>query len=181
MICECLLSIKAYLRVMAATTSEPSSDPLLATAAPGDAGRPDLAAMIVPLGRALMAAELPVLRRHGLTMWGYIVLLALNEEPVRTQAALADSIGADKTRIISVLDGLQQTGLISRRPDPDDRRVHLLSLTAEGRRLRAAAQADIQRQEDRLLTRLPADDRRGFLRALQVLSAVPPEDFNTTP
>src|SRR5262245_52918297 len=166
---------------MATPTPDRRANPARSSEEPAERDRKDLAAMIVPLGRALMAAELPVLRRHGLTMWGYIVLLALNEEPVRTQAALADSIGADKTRIISVLDGLQQTGLISRRPDPDDRRVHLLSLTAEGRRLRAAAQADIQRQEDRLLTRLPADDRRGFLRALQVLSAVPPEDFNTTP
>jgi len=141
------------------------------------AGRPDLAAMIVPLGRALAAAELPVLRSHGLSMWGYIVLLALDEEPVRTQAALAESIGADKTRIISVLDGLQEAGLISRAPDPADRRVHLLSLTADGRRLRAAAQAGIQRQEDRLLARLPPGDRASFLRALQALSSVPPDQI----
>ncbi len=140
-------------------------------------GRRDLAAMIVPLGRALMAAEVPVLRRHGLTMWGYIVLLALNEEPVRTQAVLAESIGADKTRIISVLDGLQQAGLITRAPDPADRRVHLLSLTHQGRRARAAAQADIQRQEERLLTRLPPGDRASFLRALQALSSVPPDQL----
>lgn len=141
------------------------------------AGRPDLAAMIVPLGRALAAAELPVLRSHGLSMWGYIVLLALDEEPVRTQAAFAESIGADKTRIISVLDGLQEAGLISRAPDPADRRVHLLSLTADGRRLRAAAQAGIQRQEDRLLARLPPGDRASFLRALQALSSVPPDQI----
>src|SRR5215472_14548630 len=109
--------------------------------------RPDLAAMIVPLGRTLMAAELPVLRDHGLTMWGYIVLLALAGEPVRTQAALAESIGADKTRIITTLDALQHAGLISRDPDPADRRAHLLSLTAKGREVRRAAQADIQLQE----------------------------------
>ncbi|HKR72185.1 MAG TPA: MarR family winged helix-turn-helix transcriptional regulator [Streptosporangiaceae bacterium] len=144
---------------------------------PAEPGRKDLAAMIVPLGRTLMAAELPVLQRHGLTMWGYVVLLALNEDPVRTQAALAESIGADKTRIISVLDGLQQAGLITRAPDPGDRRVHLLSLTAEGRRTRAAAQADIQRQEERLLARLGPDDCRGFLRALHRLSSIPPEDL----
>jgi DNA-binding MarR family transcriptional regulator len=140
--------------------------------------RKDLAAMIVPLGRALMAAELPVLRRHGLTMWGYVVLLALNEEPVRTQAALAESIGADKTRIIGVLDGLQHAGLITRAPDPADRRVHLISLTAEGRRTRAAAQAGIQRQEERLLAQLAPDDRRGFLRALQHLASMPPGDLD---
>jgi MarR family transcriptional regulator, organic hydroperoxide resistance regulator len=128
--------------------------------------------MIVPLGRALMAAEQPVLRRYGLTMWGYVVLLALGDEPVRTQAALAESIGADKTRIIGVLDDLQQAGLIHRDADPADRRAHLLSLTAEGRRLRAATQADIQRQEERLLARLPPGDRDVFLRALQTLSSV---------
>jgi len=96
---------------------------------------------------------------------------------VRTQAALAESIGADKTRIIGVLDGLQQAGLITRAPDPADRRGHLLSLTAQGRRTRAAAQAGIQRQEERLLTQLAPDDRRGFLRGLQRLASMPPEDL----
>ncbi|MBF6298580.1 winged helix DNA-binding protein [Nocardia amamiensis] len=132
--------------------------------------RPDLAAMIVPLGRALMAAELPVLDRHELSMWGYAVLLGLDAEPVYTQAALAKAIGADKTRIIGVLDELQRRGLISREPDPADRRVNLVSLTEAGRALRDRAQRDIQDREDQLLERLPAADRRVFLRALRTLS-----------
>ncbi|MEV6321008.1 MarR family transcriptional regulator [Nocardia sp. NPDC051787] len=132
--------------------------------------RPDLAAMIVPLGRALMAAELPVLDRHELSMWGYAVLLGLGAEPVYTQAALAKAIGADKTRIIGVLDELQRRDLITRAPDPADRRVNLVSLTDAGRALRDRAQRDIQAREDRLLERLPAADRRVFLRALRTLS-----------
>jgi hypothetical protein len=87
--------------------------------------RQDLAAMVVPLGRALVAAELPALRAHGLSMWAYAVLLGLADEPVRTQAALAQAIGADKTRIIGVLDDLEQRHLIQRRPDPADRRARL--------------------------------------------------------
>jgi DNA-binding MarR family transcriptional regulator len=142
--------------------------------------RRDLAAMIVPLGRALTAAELPVLRRHGLTMWGYVVLLALGEEPVRTQAALAESIGADKTRIIGVLDELQRGGLIRRDPDPADRRVNLLSLTAEGRHRRAAAQAGIQAQEERLLGRLSPADRDAFVRVLQTISRVSADEITDT-
>ncbi|WP_207709799.1 MarR family winged helix-turn-helix transcriptional regulator [Actinomadura macrotermitis] len=142
-----------------------------------DGGRPDLAAMMVPLGRALMAAERPVLDAHGLTMWGYTVLLGLGDEPVRTQGALAQAIGADKTRIIGVLDDLQESGLIERRPDPGDRRVHLVSLTGAGRRVRAAAQAAIQEREDRLLARLPAADRAPFLRALQALAALPRDEI----
>ncbi|MGE5287030.1 MAG: MarR family winged helix-turn-helix transcriptional regulator [Micromonosporaceae bacterium] len=139
--------------------------------------RRDLAAMIAPLSRALVEAELPVLRSLGLTMWGYVVLLALDEQPLRTQAALAQSIGADKTRIIAVLDDLQQRGLIERQPDPADRRAHLLSLTAEGRHVRESAQAGIRQKEERLLSRLPPDDRRGFLRSLQALSRLAPEEI----
>ncbi|MCW2878974.1 MAG: Transcriptional regulator-like protein [Sphaerisporangium sp.] len=139
--------------------------------------RPDLAAMISPLSRALIDAELPVLREHDLSMWAYTVLLALDERPLRTQAALAESIGADKTRIIGVLDDLQRRGLIERTPDPGDRRVRVLSLTAEGRRVRDSAQAAIQRKEERLLARLSAEDRQGFLHALQTLATLPPEEI----
>jgi DNA-binding MarR family transcriptional regulator len=140
--------------------------------------RPDLAAMISPLSRALIEAELPVLREHGLSMWAYSVLLRLGERPLRTQAALAQSIGADKTRIIGVLDDLQHRGLIERAADPADRRVRVLSLTAEGRRVRDSARAGIRRKEERLLARLPADDRDAFLRALRTLAALPPEEIS---
>ncbi|WP_307835393.1 MarR family winged helix-turn-helix transcriptional regulator [Streptomyces adelaidensis] len=99
-------------------------------------------------------------------------LLHLDETPIRTQAALADAIRADKTRIIAVLDDLEGRGLIRRRPDPGDRRARLLSLTADGRQLRDTVQCAIQEGEERLLARLPAGDREGFLRSLQVLSAL---------
>ncbi|WP_216912191.1 MarR family winged helix-turn-helix transcriptional regulator [Nocardia noduli] len=134
-----------------------------------DVRRPDLAAMIAPLGRALMNAELPILRRHGLTMWGYAVLLGLDAEPVYTQAALAKAIGADKTRVIGVLDELQRSDLIVRRPDPADRRVNLISITEAGRTLRDRAQREIQDREEALLAALPEADRAAFVRALQTL------------
>ncbi|PPJ23116.1 MarR family transcriptional regulator [Nocardia nova] len=142
-----------------------------------DAQRPDLAAMIVPLGRALMAAERPVLESHGLTMWAYSVLLALGRGPARGQGVLAEEIGADKTRIIAVLDDLQERGLIERYPDPADRRARLLAVTAAGQALAQAAQSDIQAKEEELLGRLDAADRTGFLNALMALAAVPRADI----
>jgi DNA-binding MarR family transcriptional regulator len=149
-----------------------------ATARPSaESPRRDLAAMVVPLARALVAAEEPVLRAHRVSMWGYVVLTALTEQPVRTQAALAQAIGADKSRIIGVLDELQERGLIQRRPDPADRRVHLLSLTESGGRLRESVREAIQRQEeDRVLSVLPAADRAAFIRALEILSQLPAQD-----
>jgi DNA-binding MarR family transcriptional regulator len=139
---------------------------------PSNAKRPDLAAMLAPLVRELIATELPVLKAHGLSMWGYSVLLALDHSPVRTQATLAEAIGADKTRIIPTLDELQEMGYIERRPDPDDRRVRLLAITEPGRAVKDAAQADIQRGEERWLETLSVNDRRVFLRALRQLATV---------
>ena len=132
--------------------------------------RPDLAEMLAELARKTVAAEQPVLAAHGLSMWGYIVLSALDRSPIRTQAALAQAIGADKTRIIPTLDELQQQGYIERVPDPDDRRARLLEITESGRSIKNTVQLAIQRGEEHWLGRLSANDRDAFLRALQQLS-----------
>jgi DNA-binding MarR family transcriptional regulator len=126
--------------------------------------------MLAPLIREMIAAEEPVLKAHGLTMWGYAVLSALDKSSMRTQAALAAAIGADKTRIIRTLDDLQDDGYIERRPDPDDRRVRLLAITDAGRRVKNAVQQEIQRGEERWLGELSADERRTFLRVLERLT-----------
>ena len=126
--------------------------------------------MLAPLVREMIAAEQPVLEAQGLTMWGYSVLLALDRAPMRTQSALAELIGADKTRIIPTLDELQQRGYIERHRDPDDRRVHVLAATQSGRAVKDAVQKAIQRGEERWLGMLSAVDRRVFLRVLGQLT-----------
>jgi len=128
--------------------------------------------MLAPLVRDMIAAELPVLEANGLSMWGYSVLVALDRSAIRTQAALADAIGADKTRIIAILDELQGKGLIERVADPEDRRARLLEITKDGRRVKETVQAAIQRGEERWLSTLSATDRAAFLRILQELSGV---------
>jgi DNA-binding MarR family transcriptional regulator len=132
--------------------------------------RPDLAAMLAQLARQTVAAEQPVLAAHGLSMWGYIVLSALDRSPIRTQATLAEAIGADKTRIIPTLDELQKHGYIERIPDPDDRRARLLAITESGRAKKDAVQVAIQRGEEHWLGQLSAHDRDVFLRALRQLT-----------
>ena len=127
--------------------------------------------MLGPLLRDLIAAEEPVLAAHEVSMWGYVVLLALDRSSMRTQAALAAAIGADKTRIIRDLDELQQRGLIERMADPDDRRVRLLAITDAGRAVKNAVQDEIQRGEERWLGNLGVSERRTFLRVLGQLTS----------
>ncbi len=135
--------------------------------------------MLVPLARALTAAEAPALERARLTMWAYVVLTRLLEGPAGTQTALAAEIGADKTRLIPVLDELQEQGLIERFADPADRRRRTLRVTEQGRRRQAAAQAAIRRHEERVLALLPPGDREAFIRGLVKLSRLPREALSS--
>lgn len=130
--------------------------------------------MLGPLLRSLLAAEREIAERHGLSMWGYAALHGLADQPVRTQTVLASSLGIDKTRLIPVLDDLQDRGLIHREPDPDDRRAHVLSLTPKGRRLFVAAQKDVHTREDELLGALDMTQQAALREALEVLAAPAP-------
>lgn len=53
--------------------------------------------------------------------------------PMRRLAAALDS---DASNLSSLVDRLERRGAVERRPDPVDRRVKALALTAEGERLR---------------------------------------------
>jgi DNA-binding MarR family transcriptional regulator len=101
-------------------------------------------------------------------MWGYVVLSRLAAAPAETQLSLAQAIGYDKSRLIGLLDGLEAEGLLTREPDPDDRRAKIIALTDAGRKRYEAARRDIRRMERRLLAEVePADADR--LRRLLVL------------
>jgi DNA-binding MarR family transcriptional regulator len=130
----------------------------------------DLAALVSRLARRLRAAEEPVLARAGLTMWEYVALAYLAREPAESQQALAATIGYDKTRLIALLDGLEQRDLITRAPEPPDRRAHKVRLTPEGQRSFDAAQRGIRGLEAELLAPLAPADRATLRESLARLA-----------
>jgi DNA-binding MarR family transcriptional regulator len=139
----------------------------------------DLGALFARITRRLVEAEQPLLEAHGLSMWAYIALSHLAREPADTQLALARAIRHDKTRLITLLDELEGQDLITRTPDPADRRARIVKLTASGAVLHAAAKADIGVMEEEFLEALEPADRtalRGMLAQLGSASEVPAED-----
>lgn len=118
----------------------------------------DLGALLYALTRAVTAAEEPVLRRHGVEMWDYVVLARLAGGAAPTQATLAAAVGRDKTRLIPLLDRLEARGLLRRTPDPDDRRNRIVALTAEGSALFARCRVGIRAMEEDLLAGLDHED-----------------------
>lgn len=120
----------------------------------------DLGALFAQITRRLIDAERPLLAARGLSMWDYIVLSELARRPAGTQLALAEAIGYDKTRLIGLLDELEHKRLITREPDPADRRVRIVQLTSDGEARHAAARHDIHTMEDELLSKLSAAQQR---------------------
>jgi DNA-binding MarR family transcriptional regulator len=99
-------------------------------------------------------------------MWAYVALSHLARAPAGTQLALAQAIRYDKTRLIALLDTLEADGLITRAPDPADRRARIVALTAAGTARHAAAQRAIRAMEGDVLAALPEAERTRLRRTL---------------
>ena len=129
----------------------------------------DLGELFARITQMLIAAEQPILDRHGLAMWPYVVLARLARSPAYTQLELARQIGYDKTRLIKILDQLAASGLIERIPDPEDRRARIVRLTDSGRELVTAVRAEIRAMEAEFLAPLSEPQRRSLRQMLGAL------------
>ena len=78
----------------------------------------------------------------------------------RPQQELAEALCMDANNVVLLLNELEELGYVARRRDPDDRRRHLVELTARGRpraeRRRARAGNDRGRRAARRWTRANA-------------------------
>ncbi|NUT45298.1 MAG: winged helix-turn-helix transcriptional regulator [Thermoactinospora sp.] len=140
---------------------------------PGSWLHQDLHWLFARLKQGLSTAETAAVREHGMTLWGYTVLMAIVEAPARTQLALAQAVSVDKSKLVLILDELESAGLVRRRPDPADRRARIIEVTPEGSRALKAARADIEKIEERLLDDLAPSARTALQNALRHLAGHP--------
>ncbi|MFC4942235.1 MarR family winged helix-turn-helix transcriptional regulator [Pseudonocardia sp. GCM10023141] len=102
----------------------------------------------------------------------YGVLASLADAGPAAQAVLADRIGIDRSDMVSLLDELEALELVSRRPDPADRRRNIVELTAAGVAGLAWMDEQIATADQELLAPLSAADRATLVRLLgQLLPA----------
>lgn len=75
----------------------------------------------------------------------WLVLMSLKSRPVANQRELAAAVGIQGATLTQHLDSMENDGLLTRRRDPNNRRVHLVELTEQGEtafhRMREAAVA----------------------------------------
>jgi DNA-binding MarR family transcriptional regulator len=135
----------------------------------------DLGALFGQITRQLIEAERPLLQAEGLSMWEYIVLSDLARHPAPSQLILARRIRYDKTRLIGLIDGLNERGLVRRTADPADRRAHTIALTDRGAAVHSAARERVRAMEADLLMPF-SDHKRKLLRSMLTQLAADADD-----
>jgi DNA-binding MarR family transcriptional regulator len=84
-------------------------------------------------------------------------------------SVLAAEFGFAPRTITELVDTLERDGLVTRQPDPTDRRALLVALTSEGEAALAVARTARARLMKQVFGALKADDRATMARLLQTL------------
>jgi DNA-binding MarR family transcriptional regulator len=129
-------------------------------------------ALLSHLARLIRMASEQELEPLGLRPRHLVALTVMRETGgVTGQQELAAELGVDRTNLVGLLNELEAEGLILRRRAPQDRRRHIVELTAAGEERLAAAEAAIGAAEDEILGALSDRQREQLFDLLQQASA----------
>ncbi len=109
----------------------------------------------------LQAIKLTMQQNHAL------VMLIHAENHTMSLKALEEDFGAAQSTVAGLVLRMEKKGLVEAANDPSDRRVKLVRLTDEGKRLCAISREDVVRSEERLTSLLSDEERETFLRCLK--------------
>lgn len=130
----------------------------------------DLSFLLNQAAYALAAQLGAALTELGISVREYCVLWKA-EEQERPQTAIAELAGLDKTTMVVTLDALERAGYAERRVSSTDRRVRVVAVTPQGRRVLHQAYGVVREVIDRVLLDLDEVRRAALVDALEILTA----------
>lgn len=95
------------------------------------------------------------------------MLATIDEHPGISSAELGRVLSIKRANMAPLIAELEKRGLIERRDHAEDKRIQVLSLTAEARRAMPKWRQRALRHEDRILLQLTKRERQTLLRLLQ--------------
>jgi DNA-binding MarR family transcriptional regulator len=139
---------------------------------PGGGGPLDsLGFLLSQLGFVASRRFHQVLAPLGIEPRHFLLLRFVAREEGRSQQALGEMLQIPPSRMVALVDQLEQRGLLERRANPNDRRARALHVTAEGRRLMGRAMQVAVEHETGLGASLSAEERGRLVALLQKLAA----------
>ena len=116
--------------------------------------------LLARLGWAIKLRAIEELEGAESSLYHYSVLATLAEGTRETQATIADALRLDRSRLVGLLDELEERGQIDRKRDPNDRRRHTVSLTEEGKRELVRLRSIVRRIEETFMAPLDEQTRK---------------------
>lgn len=101
----------------------------------------------------------------GMRFKAYMILSYIGDHPGTNQQELETAFLMDANSVVLMLNELEAAHFSMRRRDPNDRRRHIVEITAQGRRALERADKARESLEDEVLRSLSAEER-STLRAL---------------
>ncbi len=95
-------------------------------------GRPNVASLLSQIGARAAQEFARLLQPLRFTPYDAGVLRALGQSTGISQQELANRLGMHASRLVAILDGLEERGLVVRKARAEDRRVYSLELTEAG-------------------------------------------------
>ena len=117
-------------------------------------------ALLDHLARLTRVRAESALGRHGLRPRHLVALTLLRDQGGMPQPGLATALEMDRTNLVGLLNDLERDGLVARRRSTEDRRRHIVEITAAGAERLARAEEALGAVEDDVLGGLSAAQRR---------------------
>ena len=131
---------------------------------------------VVRLAELVMAHGEKALAPLGLTPRAFEAMNCITNGHGMSQQDLSQSLGLYAPQMVSLLDDLEQRGLVKRLITPTDRRRRVLSLTPSGRELLKSAAKIAENLELELFSSITEDDRARFEELIGRLEALEKQD-----
>jgi DNA-binding MarR family transcriptional regulator len=111
--------------------------------------------------------EREILSRHGLSWTGFVVLWVVWVwESIETRT-IAEEVGTSKASLTGVLKTLERDGLIIKKQSKIDRRLVLVTLTSDGRRIMKKIFPEFNKEEIFLASFIKPAEQKGVADALR--------------
>lgn len=106
----------------------------------------------------------------GVTGPQRLVIRVLGKSPDLTARDLSDTLGIDPSTLTGILTRLESQGMLTRRPDPEDRRRVRFRLTAAGKRIDGERRGTVEAAIRRALGRADDDTIKHTVQMLLLLT-----------
>lgn len=97
--------------------------------------RPPIGLRLAGTARVVGRAFDEALAAAGGTTPIWLILISLKSRQLGNQRELAEAVGIQGATLTHHLNAMEKDGLVTRRRDPGNRRVHVVELTEEGDRM----------------------------------------------